>query len=284
MSEFKDKFIAFIDILGFKKLVADTQAGVGMKLPELRKLLDSFGAGSERERFETHGPMCCPMAPYIDRNLDFRLTPVSDCVIVSAEVSPAGVINLVGHCWGAVIQLLQGGIMCRGYITRGPIYHTDKYLFGTGYQDAYLAEGKVSAFKREADERGTPFVEVDAAVCEYVEQRGDACVKEMFSRFVKRGGTTVALFPFQRLSHSFIVGGPGFDADKERRSNQNTRAMINRLKERVDTYVDKSNESAAQKASHYIAALDAQLEICDRTDEFIDMLGASSTARPGHAS
>ncbi len=252
-----------------------------MKLPELLKLLNSFGTGSERERFETHGPVCCPMAPYVDRSLDFRLTQFSDCAIVSAEVSPAGVINLVSHCWGAVIQLLQSGIMCRGYIKRGQVYHTDKHLLGTGYQDAYLAEANVGAFRREADERGTPFVEVDAAVTEYVEQCGDPCVKEMFSRFVKRDGATVALFPFQRLSHSFIVAGHGhrFDADKERRSNQNLRDMLNRVKERVDAYVDKSNQRAVQKASHYIAALDAQLEVCDRTDEFIAMLKTPFPAR-----
>ena len=37
-------------------------------------------------------------------------------------------------------------------------------------------------------------------------------------------------------------------------------------------YVDPTNESAMQKVKHYIAALDAQLEACDKTDKTIDAL------------
>ncbi|MGH8280020.1 MAG: hypothetical protein ACRETQ_10740, partial [Gammaproteobacteria bacterium] len=129
-------------------------------------------------------------------------------------------------------------------------------------------------FKREADERGTPFVEVDPSVSGFVDANGDACVKKMFSRFVKKDGTTAALFPFQRLSHSFIIAGHGhtFDAERERRSNQNLRIMIHKLKERVESYVDKSNESAVRKATHYIIALDTQLAVCYKTDEVINQL------------
>lgn len=275
MTDFADKFIAYIDILGFRKLVADAESGAGIPLPQILKMLEFFGTGNERGRFEKHGPTCCPMSPYSQKNLDFRLTQVSDCAVVSAEVSLAGAINLLSHCWGVVIGFLQHGIMCRGYIKRGLIYHTEKHLLGTGYQNAYLAEADVDIFKREADERGTPFVEVDPSVSEYVEANGDVCVKEMFSRFVKKDGAMVALFPFQRLSHSFILGhGHTFDAERERRSNQNLRVMVHTLKNRVESYVDKSNESAARKAAHYVTALDAQLAVCDRTDEVINMLNS----------
>ena len=34
--------------------------------------------------------------------------------------------------------------------------------------------------------------------------------------------------------------------------------------------VDKSNPKAVIKAEHYIEALNAQLAVCDRTDEAID--------------
>lgn len=284
MTEFKDKFIAFIDILGFKKLVADSESGTGIALPKLLKLLDAFGTGCERERFEEHGPAWYPAASYVDRNLDFRITQVSDCAIVSTEVSPAGAINLVAHCWGVIIELLWNGIMCRGYINRGRIYHTEKHLLGTGYQSTYDAEGAVSAFKREANERGTPFVEVAPALTEYIAQCSDTCVKEMFSRCVKSTGTTVALFPFQRLSHSFIVAGHGhrFDPDKERRSNQTLRTMLHALKQRVEAHVDAKNERAVQKCAHYIAALDAQLEVCNRTDEVIENLGSPFPAARRH--
>ena len=274
MSQFSDKFIAYVDVLGFKSLVAAAEDGSGLGLPELVDLLTLLGKGTERARFEQHGPMTCPHAPYVERNLDFRVTQISDCVIVSSETSPAGAINLVSHCWDAVIELLSKGIMCRGYIKRGKIYHIDGQVIGSGYQHAFAAESQVSAFAREASERGTPYVEVDPEVVQYIDSQPDACVKMMFGRMVKRDSESTVLFPFQRLHHSFIVAGGGhkFDPERERTSNRNLRAMIGKMKKRVLSFVDPDNASAVKKAAHYISALDAQLQACDKTDEVIDTL------------
>jgi hypothetical protein len=271
---FEDKFIAFIDVLGFKGMVASSEAGTGMPLAGLLELLKKLGDGSERARFDKYGPTCCPMAPRVDKNMNFRVTQISDCAIVSSEVSPAGAINLVSHCWGSVIELMAQGIMCRGYIKRGRIYHTDSQVIGTGYQEAYAAESKVSAFKHEADDRGTPYVEVDSEVSAYIESQPDACVKEMFKRMVKRDEETVVLFPFQRLQHSFIVAGFGrtFEPERELKSNDNLRNNIRRYKAKIEALVDPKNASAQAKAKHYLRALDEQLLACDKTDEAIHML------------
>jgi hypothetical protein len=270
---FQDKFVAFIDVLGFKNLVASSEAGTGMPLSELLELLKKLGDGSERARFSAYGPTCCPMAPRIDKNMNFRVTQISDCAILSSEISPAGAINLISHCWGSVIELMARGIMCRGYIKRGRIYHTDSQVIGTGYQDAYAAESKVSAFKHEADDRGTPYIEVDSEVTAYIDTQTDACVKEMFKRMVKRDGETVVLFPFQRLQHSFIISGFGraFEPDRELESNDNLRKNIKQYKANIEALVDSSNPAAQAKAKHYLRALDEQLIACDKTDEAIRM-------------
>lgn len=274
MTDFSEKFVAFVDVLGFKNLVADSERGTGIPLPVLLELLKKLGSGKERAHFDKYGPTCCPMAPRIEKNLDFRVTQISDCLIASSEISPAGAINLISHCWGAVISLMAHGIMCRGYIKRGSVYHTDTQVIGSGYQDAYLAESKVSAFQREADERGTPYVEVDTAVANYIARQSDDCVKQMFNRMIKKDGDTVVLFPFQRLQHSFIVAGFGqkFDSEKELKSNQNLRNIIGNYKDKVMSFVDPSNARAVTKATHYIDALDAQLSTCDETDRMIHML------------
>ncbi len=274
--EFKDKFIAFVDILGFKKMVEASEAGIGMPLPELLEILKMLDAPDGRKDFEKYGLTICPESAYIQRDLDFRVTQISDCVIVSSEVTPAGVINLVYYCWRVVINLLTKGIMCRGYITRGSIYHTDVQFIGSGYQKAYSKEREVDAFKREADERGTPFVEVDQSVCNYVRESGGACAKDMFSRFVKDDGGVMALFPFKRLSHSFggFFGSSKIDAEEEKRSNNNVRLWIENFKKQVSALVDHSNPNAVSKADHYIAALNAQLEVCKGTDEIIDKLNS----------
>jgi hypothetical protein len=167
--------------------------------------------------------------------------------------------------------------MCRGYITKGRVFHTETQIIGTGYQRALENEKDVAAFKREADERGTPYVEVDKAVTDYVTSCGDWCVKEMFSRCVKSDGEISAIFPFKRLAHRFVIEGAGhpFDADRERRANANVRSTIRQTKERVQSFVDQSNSSAVRKADHYVAALDAQLVQCDKTDSFIDAMMSS---------
>lgn len=270
--KFEDKFIAFIDILGFKSLVEAAENGKGLSLPKIMELLKKLGSKDDNHKFDQYGPTMCPNSSYLQRDLNFKVTQISDCVIVSSEVSPSGLINLISHCWGAVIQLLLKGIMCRGYITKGSIFHNESQVIGSGYQKAFSSEANVSAFKHEADERGTPFVEIDPVVCDYVKEASDSCVKKMFFRMVKEQDGTTALFPFQRLSHSFIIAGFGhkFNPQKEKESNQNMRQLLHDLKGRVMSYVDESNPIAVRKAHHYISALDAQLEVCKKTDEAID--------------
>jgi len=274
VADYKEKFIAFIDVLGFKNLVEASEAGTGLSVAEiltLRELFDSPEHGMLKEC----GPVCCPISECIDRDLDFRLSQVSDCAVISTEISPAGAINLVYFCHGIVVRFLQRGIMCRGYITRGPIHHpAGEFPIGTGYHKALSGEARVTIFRSEADERGTPFVEIDRVVRDYIQESGDSCLKEMFLRMTKSAGDSVALFPFQRLEHSFMIGGFGseFDAEKEKVSNNNMRRMLGAFKDRVMSYVNPSNLDAVRKAQHYIDAYNNQLAICDRTDDLIDML------------
>jgi hypothetical protein len=171
--------------------------------------------------------------------------------------------------------------MCRGYVTRGQVYHNDNQIIGTGYQSAFAGEAGVTAFKREADELGTPFVEIDRSVSEYVADCGDDCVQMMYGRMVKSDGEVSAIFPFDRLSHSFVGGGFGvkFDPDKERRANDVVRSNIRTLKQRIEARVDPQNPKAVKKARHYISMLDEQLVVCDRTDEMIATLCCSFPTR-----
>ena len=273
--KFEEKFIAFVDTLGFKNLVEASESGIGLTLPELMDCLAKLGSRSDESRFVQYGPIICPRSRYQQHDLSFKVTQISDCVIVSSEASPSGAINLVNHCWSASIRLLMKGIMCRGYITRGLIYHQDGQVIGTGYQRAYASESGVSAFKLEADERGTPFIEIDPEVCRYIETETDACVQEMFSRMVRSEDGTTALFPFQRLSHDFIIGGSSsrqFDPEREKDANNNMRHLLSSLKDRVLRHVDPKNEKAVRKARHYLLALDKQLVICDKTETAINKL------------
>jgi len=271
---FKEKFVAFIDLLGFKKMVEVAELEGADGLVRLLNLLNNFGSPQQRAHFAQHGPTTCPHANHIRRDLDFRIIQISDCAVLSAEVSPAGAINLISECWSAIIRFLKHGLMCRGYIAKGNVFHAENQVIGTAYQTAYLKERDVVAFRRDQSEKGTPFVEVSRPVADYIANCGDACVKEMFSRMVADDGEVAVLFPFKRLSHSFIIAGHGvkFNPDREKQSNDNLRTLIRDLKERVLAAVDPSDPDAVRKSEHYIRTLDEQLDMCDLTDREIERL------------
>lgn len=268
---FKDKFIAFVDILGFKGMVAaaETAAAGGEPnaLRNLLALLTKLGTVEDVRQYRIHGPIFCPESPRLEPGLDFQLTQISDCVIASAEVSPAGVINLVGHCWSAVSKLLREGVLCRGYITRGSVHHTASQVIGTGYQHALRQESQVAVFKTEADERGTPFVAIDDLVAEYVRTAGGVCVQRLFGEMTATDGEVTAVFPFKQLQHSFAF--ENLERCKELRSNDNIRQWITDIKSRVLAAADAHNPVALRKTEHYIRALDVQLNVCDQTAAFL---------------
>jgi hypothetical protein len=252
---FKDKFIAFIDVLGFTTMVEAAEKGMGGRsVSEICEILSELGREKSKEFIRTSGPSFCPLSVYIEKDLDFQVSQVSDCAIVSCEISPAGVINLFGHCWGAVAKLLTEGVMVRGYIKRGSIFHNEKHFFGTGYHDAYEHErAKISAFKREAEERGTPFIEVDPDVCDYIRYQTDPCVVKLFERFVKTEDGLTALFPFQRLVYSPNSGAFGdhmFDPAEEKNNNDTMRTIIMSYKEKLLRHVDHDNKKARAPDVH----------------------------------
>ena len=44
-------------------------------------------------------------------------------------------------------------------------------------------------------------------------------------------------------------------------------------------FVDESDPKAVKKAEHYIEALNAQLAVCNKTDEMIDMFSSPYPSR-----
>lgn len=266
MTEFSDKFVAFVDILGFENLVDRAAGGDGVTLDDLLHLTMMLGPVEARDIFRDYGPICCPEAPLVQKCLDFQITQISDCVIVSSEVSPAGLINLVHYCWGSVFRLLGMGRLCRGYITRGKVYHTERQVVGPAYQEAFSREEKVSVFADGTDEKETtPFVEIAPSVLEYVGSQSDQCVSEMFERMVRRIPGGAALFPFKQLNAG------GALPDDWPKANATIRENIHKYKHLIRSLGKPSSERAESKIRHYEKALDEQLRLCDELDRFVEV-------------
>jgi len=269
----KDKLIGFVDILGFKDLVEKAEAGKGMTFEEIKDALADLGSSKDRDAIKRYGPTVCPKSLRYKDDLDFQIIQVSDCVIVSTEVSPAGAITLINHCWVAVFKLLRRGLMCRGHIRRGNIFHEGGDFRGTGYQKAVEHEPSVKAFRRYEDECGTPFVEVDSSIINYIRDSEDECFRKVLPRFIRQSEDVCALFPFNRLTDVFDIGGD-FDASAKEKEVQLIKLSIEKLKSRLSLYVDRKNPNALRKLEHYEAGLDEQLRECEQLIAKIDQLNS----------
>lgn len=126
-----DAYIAFIDILGFKKIVEQSSCSH----------IYSIFASKFRSRLST---------VHLEGNLvfDFKLVQMkvmsdSICFFVDAKV-PNSLMGLVSTCLFFQKQLLEmdAPILTRGAIVRGDIFVEDDIVFGPGFVNAYLLEEK----------------------------------------------------------------------------------------------------------------------------------------------
>lgn len=271
-----NKFIAFVDILGFSSAVERIDNGGSLSLEALAEATRLLGSDDDVKAIKAHGPSICPCARRVQHDVDFQLSQVSDCVVISTEVSPSGVITIIEHCWRTVFGLLRKGLMCRGHIGQGKIYHRDGILIGPGYQEAASREKTVAAFKRDADDRGTPFVELDSAVRDYVASCGDRCVVAMYERMVKEDEEVAAIFPFKRFGKlagfSIEAQFHDFDQDRARASVEGARQRLLSLRYELRQHVDPANTSAVRKLEHYELALEEELRTFDGLDGMIEVL------------
>jgi hypothetical protein len=146
---------------------------------------------------------------------------------------------------------------------------------------AYNNERQVSIFQVDNTEPGTPFIEIDKELCDYVDQQEDKCVKTMFRRMTETDGTSVAISPFPALKNlpSAIIT-PGFDPKEFKESIQVSRDHIRRLLKTFERAEDGADEKTIKKITHYKRKLAEILESLDRKDEMLGRMIRSSGGLP----
>ena len=271
--KFEDKFVAFVDILGFQSKVESAEQHREIRLSDILEMCRKLEDQAHVQAITTYGPTICPGSRYIDRNLNYQATQISDCAVFSVEVSPAGIINLLQHIAQAILGLLRLGVMVRGYVTRGNIFHKDKQFIGVGYQNALMRERLVSAFRMSEDDGATPFVEIDPEVESYIREETDECVRMQFARMTKHDSDNrvTVLFPFQRISN--VAGGNIGEPEQCRRDLNVIRQWIGSFRERIERYSPSSNQDANRKSKYYIKVMDELLEECERIENALELLG-----------
>lgn len=266
---YSEKFIAFIDILGFKQMVTDSISGQGKDLAEILEIMKLLGS-QERKAYYHDSPLppICPHSQCIQPHMDFEITQISDCVILSCEISEAGAINMINECHKIAMRLLRRSILCRGYITKGTVYHKDMTILGTGYQDAYHhEEEEITAFHESLDEKGTPFIEIAPSFKSFIESC-DNTVQILFKRMTKTDGSVTAIFPFSQLESTIITGSyMGFEHDLVDQKKENLELLA--WLQQVISLLDFSTEKASAKTKYYHRFLKETIETAQEVDQML---------------
>lgn len=130
---YQDRFVAFIDILGFKSIIDRSKS----EPPEV-EVEDILSALNYPEPV-AKGKMLIGEVGDISES-DHKATQFSDCIVISTEPSEAGLCNLVDHIERIVFNLLKLGFLCRGGIAKGSLFHEKNIVFGPAMNEAYDLE------------------------------------------------------------------------------------------------------------------------------------------------
>src|SRR6266513_3306365 len=140
MAAYEERFVAFVDALGFKELIARTTGPQGdVSVDEVRDLLvPPPPAGEEQIILGRIGDISLS---------GHYLTSFSDSIVISTHATEPGLIHLLTHLEKISFGLFNRGVLCRGAVTRGLIYHRDGLTFGPALIQAVEQE-RVARYPR----------------------------------------------------------------------------------------------------------------------------------------
>lgn len=146
MNQYQDRYVAFIDILGFSALIDRAE-----KKPEL----DLLGRlASILEEVRGYIPLGTamdvtaentPNNPFKDM---FRMSAFSDCIVISTKAELFGLSLITTICGIICNRMLHQGVFTRGAISKGKLIHTDQVVMGSGLINSYKLENSTAIYPR----------------------------------------------------------------------------------------------------------------------------------------
>lgn len=276
--KYEEKFVAFVDVLGFKGLVEKSVANDDAEsiAGTVRRLASDDDVALYRE----YGAEICPDSPKNSEDLSLCITQVSDCVIVSAEVSPAGAINIVNYCRKIAERLLLRECeLCQGYLTKGKVYHQGTMIFGPAYQEAIDREKNAAAIEWVDGTLGTPFIEVDHAIASYLSAHGDQCCREQFSKMSIHHENYILISPYGIFSRMIDWAiDPNKTRDQMLREIQYARDALDMIEQSLSAS-KPLNERAREKLRISLTELSEARRRLTEADETIFTMESPFPAR-----
>lgn len=132
--KYENKYVAFLDILGFKNKVEESILNDEV-YGNIQKALKEFLAEKENQtKFQIIGE---------------NITTFSDNIVMSYPAKDSDNLYYLGKDIVFLQhKLFEYGMLIRGGITKGKIYHTKDIVFGPALNAAYELESKYSVYPR----------------------------------------------------------------------------------------------------------------------------------------
>jgi hypothetical protein len=132
---YSERYVAFVDILGFSRIVRDSVQST-VQATKLAGTLNRIANRSEPPGIE------------LGSGDDFKAQSFSDCTVLSENASDQGLLHLLDVLTIFALDLMANGILVRGGVARGPLYHKEGVVFGPALLDAYALESTIAKFPR----------------------------------------------------------------------------------------------------------------------------------------
>jgi hypothetical protein len=138
---YSERYVAFVDILGFGSIVRGSVRST-VQATKLVGTLDKIANRTDPPGIEL-GP-----------GDDFKALSFSDCTVLSENASDQGLLHLLDVLTFFALDLMANGILVRGGLAKGPLYHTEGVVFGPALLDAYALESTIAKYPRILIDRG----------------------------------------------------------------------------------------------------------------------------------
>lgn len=141
--EYEDRVVCFIDILGFKNHIKQTDTG---NQKNDKRYIGNLIHAIEGIRLYT-GQDSLEIEAGISPSK--QVTLFSDSIVISFFSNEESEVfsTLLSLLW-AQTELISHGILCRGAIVRGKLIHTPNYVLGPALVEAYTLEDEATLYPR----------------------------------------------------------------------------------------------------------------------------------------
>jgi hypothetical protein len=143
----KQRYTAFIDILGFQRIISNTENEPDLyekieitltnisNIDQLRKMVRSDESDPDA-------------VVEFEKYQDLHVQAFSDCILISAADNEIGLLAVTAMSALTYWMLFSQGFFARGAITKDELTHDNNIVFGKALVRAYSLEQKVAIFPR----------------------------------------------------------------------------------------------------------------------------------------